>query len=351
MTDIQPTAAIGGAAGNVFGPAITPFAEVDERDILLMGRQNYESCGYYSFSDQSWEQWQCGEAPSWTTKCNTIGSHFGCFPTVYTTCSSSAQGCNTADRRALCCASSDYPNCATGIKSQDGGDEMTAYICARFEEAIPVYESTVIKVTSDDSTDISTIEVNTDTASGAGVKGASDATTVTVRPTSSSGSSSDDKDDGGSKTPIGPIVGGVVGGVALIAILAFGFWFIRRRTKKTPPAASTAGGDTPHYSAASPMSQPPPMMYQTPPPQQPMQQEYGQYPPYQGSPVPTDPRFSQVTAPTMVSPGAQSSPEQSYYGAYNKPTSPQPTELPVVTDSPPPQELPAHIPSQQQQNH
>lgn len=36
----------------------------------------------------------------------------------------------------------------------------------------------------------------------------------------------------GSKAPIGAIVGGVVGGVALIALVAFGLWFIRFQKRK-----------------------------------------------------------------------------------------------------------------------
>jgi len=44
---------------------------------------------------------------------------------------------------------------------------------------------------------------------------------------------------GGSSTPIGAIVGGVVGGVAVIALIAFGIWFMKSRQKKKANTAET----------------------------------------------------------------------------------------------------------------
>ncbi|KXJ96296.1 hypothetical protein Micbo1qcDRAFT_170142 [Microdochium bolleyi] len=46
----------------------------------------------------------------------------------------------------------------------------------------------------------------------------------------------------GNSTPIGPIVGGVVGGVALIALIAFGIWFMKSREKKKKAAAAESQG-------------------------------------------------------------------------------------------------------------
>jgi hypothetical protein len=45
------------------------------------------------------------------------------------------------------------------------------------------------------------------------------------------GGDSGDGDDSGSETPVGAIAGGVVGGVAAIAIIGFLIWFMRRRRR------------------------------------------------------------------------------------------------------------------------
>ncbi|KAK7414772.1 hypothetical protein QQX98_006374 [Neonectria punicea] len=57
-------------------------------------------------------------------------------------------------------------------------------------------------------------------------------------------------DDSGPDTPVGAIVGGVVGGLALIVFLGFGFWFIRFQKKKAAKAERDA-------AQAAQMSQPP----------------------------------------------------------------------------------------------
>ena len=46
-------------------------------------------------------------------------------------------------------------------------------------------------------------------------------------------------------TPIGAIVGGAVGGVAVLALIGFGIWFIRRRNRKDKAAAVDSHGSQP----------------------------------------------------------------------------------------------------------
>lgn len=71
----------------------------------------------------------------------------------------------------------------------------------------------------------------------------------------------------GSSTPIGAIVGGAVGGVALIALIAFGVWFMKSRNKKKAAAATAesqsmmaqntgAGGPGAMGGPAAPMQSP-----------------------------------------------------------------------------------------------
>ncbi|KAH7039830.1 uncharacterized protein B0I36DRAFT_378938 [Microdochium trichocladiopsis] len=100
----------------------------------------------------------------------------------------------------------------------------------------------------------------------------------------------------GSSTPIGAIVGGVVGGVALIALIAFGIWFMKSRQKKAASAAEAQAMMNQNTGAGGPHAGVPGMA--------PMQSPYttgaGQYPPsgynpnpqYTGSVVGPDPSVS-----------------------------------------------------------
>ncbi|KAM0426551.1 hypothetical protein ACHAPT_008243 [Fusarium lateritium] len=334
MPEIQHTEVAIAPVLDVLGPAVTPAATLDQRD--LFGRQNnYDSCGYYSLSRSDWASWQCGEPGNWTTTCNTIGSHFGCFETIYTTCSNSADGCNTNDKRALCCNSdTSYQYCATGIKTlEDGNDEeLSVYICAQTEQQLPFYESTIVDFTSDSTTKKQTLS-EVDTTRGI---------TVVTKTADPSPSETGDSDDGGSSTPVGAIVGGVVGGVALIAILGLAIWFIRRNKQKK--AAAAAGPPAPPPGTFPQQQQPQQMAYQqqgVPPPVVYDYNNNNNYAGYQGSPPPpTDPRYSQMPVGGMVPPVAQSPPHE-----YYKPVASPVSELPVSSpqDNAHVSELPADM--------
>lgn len=107
--------------------------------------------------------------------------------------------------------------------------------------------------------------------------------TVTSDPTDKAGGSDSDgdsdnndndsgKDKKGSSTPIGPIVGGVVGGVALIALIGLGIFFFMRNKKKKAAAAAAAAA-----AASPPVQQQPPGGYNA-----------AYY----------DPKYAQATSPT-----------------------------------------------------
>jgi len=64
-------------------------------------------------------------------------------------------------------------------------------------------------------------------------------------PTDTASGSSKSADDGGSKkVNPGPIIGGVIGGVILVALIAFGIWFFLRR-RRANKMDSMARGTTP----------------------------------------------------------------------------------------------------------
>ncbi|KAK2939755.1 hypothetical protein FoTM2_002975 [Fusarium oxysporum f. sp. vasinfectum] len=215
MAYIEPTEVAVAPAFDVAGPAVTATATLHQRD--LFGRQNnYDSCGYYSFPNSDWATWQCGEEGAWTTTCKTIGSHFGCFQNIFTTCYPSASICDSTDQRALCCTAdingnTNYPYCATGIKPLGDGEEISIYLCGKTEQQVPFYESTVIPVTTGSTTGEQTL-TSIDTTRGVIV-------TETAEPSPRAGN----------PAPVGAIIGGVVGGVALIAILGLAFWFLRSK--------------------------------------------------------------------------------------------------------------------------
>ncbi|RSL95754.1 hypothetical protein CEP52_011898 [Fusarium oligoseptatum] len=267
-------------------------------------------------SDYSdWATWQCGEEGAWTTTCKTIGSHFGCFQTIYTTCYPSASGCNTADRRALCCNENvSFPYCATGIKPlEDGDDELSIYLCGKTEQQVPFYESTVVKVTSGSKTEEQTL-TNIDTTREVVI------VTRTAEP--------DPDPEPKSSTPVGAIVGGVVGGKQ------------NKEVATTPaaPAPAPAPGYPPQQQQQQMGYQqgvPPPVVYDY------NNNNYGGYPVQGSPPPPSDPRYSQMPMGGM-SPPPQSPPIEHYKQPVASPVS----ELPVTSsphDNTPVSELPADM--------
>ncbi|EEU37726.1 uncharacterized protein NECHADRAFT_87549 [Fusarium vanettenii 77-13-4] len=329
MAEIQPTGLAVAPVFDVAGPAVTAPATLHQRD--LFGRQNnYDSCGYYSLPDNGWATWQCGEENAWTTTCKTIGSHFGCFQNIYTTCYPSASSCDSTNARALCCTEdTNFPYCATGIKPLEGGDgdELSIYLCGKTEQQVPFYESTVVRITTGSTTEEQTL-TSIDTTRGV----------VIVTKTAEPSPEPDDK----SSTPIGAIVGGVVGGVALIAILGLAFWFLRRKkgnkeVATTPAAPAPAPGFSPQQQQQQMGYQqgvPPPVVYDY------NNNNYAGYPVQGSPPPPSDPRYSQMPV------GGMSPPPQSPPIEYYKPVASPVSELPATSsphDNTPVSELPADM--------
>ncbi|SCV58391.1 uncharacterized protein FFB14_15628 [Fusarium fujikuroi] len=325
MAEIRPTEVAVAPAFDAAGPAVTAPATLHQRD--LFGRQNnYGSCGYYSLVGSDWATWKCGEENAWTTTCKTIGSHFGCFENIFTTCYPRASSCDSTDPRALCCTgvvNVDYPYCATGIKALENGDELSIYLCGKSEQQVPFYDSTVIKVTTGSTTGEQTL-TSIDTTKGAIV-------TKTAEPSP----------EPGNPTPVGAIVGGVIGGVALIAILGLAFWFLR--SKKTqnneiataPAPAPATGVPSQQYQQQMSYQQdvPPPVIYD-------YNSNYAGYPAQGSPPPPSDPRYSQMFVDGTGSP--HQSPPIEPYKTVVSPVS----ELPIASsphDNTPVSELPAEI--------
>ncbi|KAG9251210.1 uncharacterized protein F5Z01DRAFT_299656 [Emericellopsis atlantica] len=187
---------------------------------------------------------------------------------------------------------SDYPFCVTGFLTS-GTDTLTAFRCGRGElsgEASlylsPDITSTLTRtttVTTEEDDKIKTvtkvITENTATATpndensvdgGDASNPGSDGDTSNKDKGGSDSNNDASKDNnggnsgGGGSTPIGAIVGGTIGGVALLLLIAFAIWFIRFQKKKSAGSAaeSTPGmepyrqseyaGDQPGYAGSPP---------------------------------------------------------------------------------------------------
>ncbi|KAM5353669.1 hypothetical protein ACJ41O_000319 [Fusarium nematophilum] len=150
---------------------------------------------------------------------------------------------------------SDFPECWTGIKTA-GNSEITAYVCANVFWMFSMVESTETEVTTtgtDDEGELTTIVV-TRSVSVTGVTGAGIAETEEPTSTPSSESStsslaasatSEAANSGGrSEIPVGAIVGGVIGSVALIVFIAFALWYVRFHKKTAAAGSNGAQGGT-----------------------------------------------------------------------------------------------------------
>jgi hypothetical protein len=110
---------------------------------------------------------------------------------------------------------------------------ITAFNCANEEMNVDIYKSTDFSDSQSDehvsgavSTKvISSIETTGSVDTGISTKKAP-TTTESASADQTSSSDIDPKDSG---TPIGPIVGGVIGGLALIALIRVVLWFLRRK--------------------------------------------------------------------------------------------------------------------------
>ncbi|EKJ78421.1 hypothetical protein FPSE_01395 [Fusarium pseudograminearum CS3096] len=91
-----------------------------------------------------------------------------------------------------------------------GNQEITAFECANRSGQVAIYELTDISTSQSDEETSTTADPDTE-------------------PSNSPPLAKPHIWDSENTSPIGPIVGGVIGGLALIALIGFGLWFIRRK--------------------------------------------------------------------------------------------------------------------------
>ncbi|KAL2179157.1 uncharacterized protein P884DRAFT_298284 [Thermothelomyces heterothallicus CBS 202.75] len=229
------------------------------------------TCGFVSgvFTASLW----C----STTASCvyNSINSHIGCcdereisdclIPTVcYDYTDSTRYSTNNGLTRW--CGDSSYPHCTTYIYQDRVFTGYTLLGCAVAAGTGKVwYTALDTSSTSSSSTSESSTTTFSDTSS---TSTSSDSSTSTSSSSSSTTPPVPPNPDRG--TPVGAIVGGVVGGLGAIALIILVVWaLLRQRNKQKnaaaaagvihPPPAPPAGGGPPHHDPH--MSQMPPQAY------------------------------------------------------------------------------------------
>ncbi|KAF1995241.1 hypothetical protein P154DRAFT_349804 [Amniculicola lignicola CBS 123094] len=228
-------------------PAPTPAPR--RRDVArLLGRQESQAPDICGFENQEYTDSVTCAVTSRTCYFNTKSEWFGCCTDsacsteINLLCvpSSSASALNTATGRLLCTFGT-MTECYTYINIWSSfGATFTNYQCSDTAFADTIYFEATNSPSSINSPTPSTPSTPSPipTSSSSSSSTPAPSTTSTPSPSPTPPPKKDDK-----LAPVGAIVGGVAGGVALLSIIAFGVFFIMCRNKKksTPgPAPGTA---------------------------------------------------------------------------------------------------------------
>jgi hypothetical protein len=328
-------ASLTSAAGYVPPPIITAAPDLKSHHRLALRQEEEEVtmnyCAVVNMQDGNITA-TCGG------DCITSGDYFGCeaynMPTFVTECldsthSSCAQLATQTDAgdwdaATWCCTQSAWPNCATISKDTEDG-MLTQFEC--FYALSGAYSGW-------DYTSLSSVSAAAEAAASTTLSSAGESTTTDANGAEESGTDGEDEEqDGGSPRAsdhTGAIVGGTVGGVALISILGFAFWFVRFKGRKN---AAAAGDGSPGVGSIAPTNSAyqSPGVYHPDAAVPPMQQQYtnmAYYPPAQQQPPQGYNPSYQPTYNTGYSPAAINSEPVQLSG------SPPPTQPSPLNDTP-----------------
>ncbi|KAK1508656.1 hypothetical protein CTAM01_02442 [Colletotrichum tamarilloi] len=195
------------------------------------------------------------------------GARRTCYDSKQVSSSSLCDGGCLVDRFTLKCTNTARPYCNT-ISFADGifdywcntADISTPQAATTTYAGGPARNWTPLALT-DDTTSSSVIRpassgVITGTASGS-----VSAPSITTSPDNDNNGGINNNNNSKSSTPVGAIVGGVIGGIAVIALIGFGIFFILRKKKKTQQQPGPGPHGQPPMMNQQQQHQPPPMGY------------------------------------------------------------------------------------------
>ncbi|KAI0121000.1 hypothetical protein BJ170DRAFT_688417 [Xylariales sp. AK1849] len=236
------------------------WAAMGMNELFDRATTGLDTCGYISASD-SYYPLTCGT--SYT--CTNSGDYRGCcqsslcsastnfFTRCYDSTASACSGTNVGPNTLCCTYSAAYPYCITYLWSTTAspGAVFTEFNCdaSRFSGQYFLAASTPSTTSSSSSTSTTRTTSATTTSS---LATASSSPAAVPIPSESSSSSS----GGGSSTNIGAIVGGVVGGVAVLALIGLGIWFFLRKKKQNN--THVAAQEQPQMAQSTGYPSPPP---------------------------------------------------------------------------------------------
>ncbi|KAF5981922.1 hypothetical protein FCOIX_4061 [Fusarium coicis] len=259
------------------------------------------TCGYLSGQAGAAVTCANGRACSWAPVSRT--GILACGPEGYLLCVESSIAVNPSSCDDVCqsntfylkCTDSDRPFCRTYHYPSGVAD----YRCA----STPVENIQSVEFTYDGqknanfkTTTLSDgIASESLSATNTDRRTANQASETETQPETTTTSEAPEPTKKSKSTPVGAIVGGVVGGVALIGLIGLGAVCLLRRRKKPEPAPAPA-----QPVMAQQQAPPPAPMAQTPYPQQQHYQPAAQpYPDHSmaASPAPSDARMSMMSGP------------------------------------------------------
>ncbi|KAJ2894415.1 hypothetical protein MKZ38_007555 [Zalerion maritima] len=297
--------------------------------------QDEETCGLYS----NGEAHVCAA----TSACSSSGDYFGCCDgascPISTAClDSDASECvaGTEGLQTLCCTFDvELPYCVTIISTNDAGS-YTDLRCGDIQYASEVQTITALEDLDSTATAIQTNDPEISDAPEEDTTGTDTADATTEADSGSTDDSnadtggdnnSNNNDDGGassSKSNTGAIVGGVIGGIAVLGLLGLGFFFLRKKMNKNSKPDHGGNGASSSYQQApqSDMGQTydgsSPSGQYLPTPHQQYQQPGGQqgYSPYANtvSPAGYAPTTAAPSPQTTLANANSAGTHQSFYG-------------------------------------
>ncbi|KAL1835381.1 hypothetical protein VTJ49DRAFT_6825 [Mycothermus thermophilus] len=161
------------------------------------------------------------------------------FPTVCLNYQAVTGGaCESADWMTGCCSSRSWPECVTYLMSS-GSSMYSMYRCGKTQSIVTLLSTPWLGSSSSSSSSSST-SIATTTTSSSSSSSSSSSTTI-----ASTTSTSDTATSESSSAPVGAIVGGVVGGLAVLGIIAGGItWMILRNRRERENHQGNGGNTT-----------------------------------------------------------------------------------------------------------